>query len=383
MWRDYFADKNYRVFYLHTFGDRVATKLTEIFTAVYFYSIGMPLHFIFLFWGLEFGLRGVLAPLGPKLFSKLGATKTIAISYVSLFIYFVMVGSAPFSLKLAFFAFVFHSLAKAIYYPCIDALHAVLVKDGERGRQNSLELALAVLAGLVAVGLGTLILSHYPFMVLAGVVAILLVLSGWAASRLSTYSQPGMSFQDSYTFLASKEFRPYIVPFAAYSLAIIANIFVAPLFIFIYIGEIETFGAVIAATLTVELLVIIVAGRAVDLWKRKHLASAIVALQSIGNIGFLFIGNNPLQAFFVNAYNSNVWNAMRNTFETRVQSEANRSRKAFLFMASTQMTLCFMEIIALVVFAFVAFLNPGIVFFCVFASSIVGLIIAERTFFGR
>ena len=383
MWRSYFADRNYRVFYLHSFGDSIATRLTQIFTGAFLYSSGMPLHFIFLFLGLEFGLRGVLAPLGPALFSKIGLVKTVYLSYVLLIVYFILVGSAGVSLSVAFSAFIFHAFGRAIYYPCIDSLHALLVHEESRGRQNSIEIALMSLAGLVAVGLGTVVLTFYSFWMLAVIVAVILLITGGIVSWLDGVTPVPVRVKDSYTYLASQSFRPYLLPLGAYSLAIIANIFAAPLLIFISVGNIEVFGLVVGAALTVELLVVLAAGAVVDRYHHTRTAFIVVALQSIGNIGYLFLKGNPLQAFAINAFNTNAWNALRNNFETRVQREAKRSGSALLFMTAGQMTLCFVEVVALSAFALIAYWHQLAVFPVVFIASVVGLWIAERTLFGR
>ena len=383
MWRSYFADRNYRIFYLHSFGDSIATRLTQIFTGVYLYSAGMPLHFIFLFWGFEFGLRGLLAPLGPALFSKIGLTKTIYLSYALLIVYFLLVGSAGFSLPIAFSAFIFHAFAKAIYYPCIDGLHALLIHENSRGRQSSVEIALMSLAGLIAVGLGTVVLTLYSFWVLACIVAVILLFAGSVVGRLDTRPQTPLRVYDSYAHFTSSSFRPYLLPLGAYSLAIIANIFAAPLFIFIGVGTLETFGLVIGAALLVELAVVLAAGAAVDKYQQSRVAPIVVGLQSLGNIAYLFLKGNPVHAFAVSAFNTNAWNALRNNFETRMQREAKQSGSALLFMAAGQMALCFAEVIALSIFALIAYWHQLAVFPIIFIASVIGLWIAERTLFGR
>lgn len=383
MLQAYFANKNYVALYAHSFFDHVAGRLAEIFTGVYLYSAGMPLHFVLLYWGMEFGLRGALAPLGPLLLSRIGLTKTILVSYVLFLAYFVIVGSAPFSLGIAFSSFIFHSFAKAMYCPCVDALHSVLVHDANRGRQNSLELVLTSVASLLAVGLGTLVLSYYSFFVMVAAVALLLTFALHSASRLSLPGQAPLRFRDSYNYLTSKPFRPYLIPLAAYSLVIIANIEVAPLFVFIRMGRIETFGAVLGATFAVQFFLTLLWGDSIDRWKSRKSASVASILQALGNIAYLFMGTNPVRAFVVNAYNSTVWNLVRNSFETRNQTEANRDSSPFLFMAGLQMALCFTEIVALVIFALIAFFDPELSFIVVFLASVIGLFVAERTLFGR
>lgn len=373
MWQAYFSSKNYRVFYLHSFGSAVAVRLAEIFTGVYFYTLGMPLHFILLFWALEFGLRGALCPLGPMLFSRLGSTRTVTFAYSAFLVYFLMVAATPFSMTVGFLAFALHSLAMSVYYPCLDGLHALLVEEETRGRQNSCELIVDSLAGLVAVAVGSLVLSRYPFYVLAVMVALLLALSALAVSRLEAVRQERMEFRDSYRHLASAQFRPFLSSWAAYALAVIANIMVVPLFIFIRVGKIETFGIVIAAALFVEIIVLALAGQAVDKWKRAGVLKSVLGLQAIGNIAYLFLGQSPVAAFGLSAYNTNAWNAVRNNLETGIQRIMSRNARPFVFAAAVQMALCFTEVVALSIFALVAWWDSRAAFVLIFAASAAAL----------
>jgi MFS family permease len=383
MWRHYFTDRNYFAFYLHSFGDTVGSTLASVFTGAFFYSVGMPLYLILLFFGFEFGLRGALAPLGPTFFSRFGITKTICISYGFFIIYFIVVGIAPFSLAVAFFAFIFQSISRAIYYPCVDALHSVLVHEESRGRQYSLENALSLIAGLVAVALGTLALSHYSFWFLAGGAALSLAIAAYGASLFRNISQgTSIKFQDSYRYLFSEEYRPYAFPVAGYALAIIANIIIAPLFVFIRVGTFETFGIIIGLSIAIQMFIFGIVGAVVDRRNPKT-SSWVTGLQALGNLAYPFMGTNPVAVFFVNAYNTNSWNALRNTYEPHLQRDAKRSGSPFLFMSSVQMNLCFMEIIALSLFALVAFLWGATAFAIIFGASIVGLWVAQWYLFGK
>lgn len=380
MLRNYFADKNYSAFYLHSFGDTVGSTLAEVFTGAFFYSVGMPIYLILLFFGLEFGLRGALAPLGPAFFFRYGITKTIAISYGFFIVYFIIVGIAPFSIVVAFFAFIFQSISRAVYYPCIDALHSVLIHEENRGRQFSFENGLSLVAGLVAVALGTLALAHYSFWFLAGGAAIALLVAAYGASLFNVEASGNMEFKDSYSYLASKEYRPYVLPISGYALAIIANIIIAPLFVFIRVGKFETFGIIVGLSIVVQMVVFGIIGVIVDR-KNKKTSSWVAGLQALGNVAYPLMGTNPFVVFFVNTYNTNAWNAFRNTYEPRLQKDAKKSSSPFLFMSAIQMNLCFAEIIALSLFALVAYAWGAAVFAVIFGASVLGIWISHRYLF--
>jgi MFS family permease len=378
--REYFLNKNYTLLYLHVFGDKIGNRLLELFTGVFFYTLGMPLPLIFLFFAFEFGLRGVLAPLAPFLSHHVGVRKTMALSYVFLVIFFLMAYSARFSLTLGFFSFTFQALSRAMYYPCADTLHSVLIHDGSRGRQYTLEIVWSIVAGVLAVGIGSAALAH-AFLPAALGIGLVLALALVPVLYMEIPSVASVtSFFAPYQYLASREWRENILPIGAESFAIIANVIIAPVFIFTLVGTSSAFSTIILVGFAIEAILVLVYGAWVDRRGNKETLGVAGMLQGAGNVGYLLAPHIPSFLPFLNGFNNIAWDMFSSNYNTRIQQKAHKSVHPLLFNTASQMTLCFVEIIALSVFAFVAWLWGAMAFIAVFASSIVGLYVATKFF---
>jgi len=65
----------YATVLLNKLGDAVFS----FFVAAYLYSIGIPLAGVILFFGCEFGLRGILSPLGAMAVARFGCLQALGI----------------------------------------------------------------------------------------------------------------------------------------------------------------------------------------------------------------------------------------------------------------------------------------------------------------
>lgn len=380
MFSSYFPNKNYTALYLHVFADKITDRLVEVFSGAFLYSQGLPLPLVLLFYSLEFGLRGALAPIAPVLASKIGIRKSIAVAYTSLAVFFVIISLANNWLSIAFISFIFHSLARAIYYPCMDTLHSVFVQDGTRGKQYSLEVVLTPLAVLIAVGIGSAALtSHFIFVAIA--LAIILVLALLPLFMMDRFEAPfAKSIVQGYTYFASNKFKENYVPLTGYALAIIANLIVVPLFIFTHVGSVSTFSFVILTGLLFELLFTLLYGKWIDTKGHKKTITIASTFQAITNTGFMFISQQLKLIPFLTGLNSTAWNMYSSNYNTRIQQKADKSNQPLLFTTAVQMSLCFVEIVALSSFALIALKAGSLVFPIIFISSIIGLFLSTKYF---
>jgi MFS family permease len=380
MLASYFPDKNYNLLYLHVFGDRIGNRLLELFTGVFFYYLGMPLPFILLFFGLEFGLRGALCPLAPVLASRIGVRKTMALSYLFLLVFFFVVYLSHVSLILGFFSFIFQAISRGMYYPCVDTLHSVLVRNGTRGKQYTLEIVWTIVAGAIAVGIGSEVLlsAFVPAAIAIAVVLALAVIPVFFMDALDFSSE--ITFVSAYKYLASLEWRENLLPIGAESLAIIANVIVAPVFIFTLVKTSSSFSSVILIGLLIEAVAVLIYGRMIDARGNKRTLGAASLIQTVGNIGYASAALLTSFLPFINGFNNIAWDLFSSNFNTRIQQKAHKYSHPLLFNTASQMTLCFVEIVVLSIFALIAWYFGTAAFVIIFASSIVGLVVSTRYF---
>jgi hypothetical protein len=381
MFATYFSNKNYTAIYLHVFGDKIGNRLLELFTGVLFYHLGMPLPFILLFFGLEFGLRGLIAPFSSILVSKMGIRKAITLSYVFLLIFFVFIGFAHISLVIGFCSFIFQSLSRGIYYPCIDTLHSVFIKDGSRGRQYTLELVFTAIAGLLAVGVGSSVLAgKFVLAVVAlAVILAIAIIPLFFIDKVETVFTNRVS--DSYKFLSSKEFRENILPFSGQSIAIIANQIIVPVFLFVLVAEsTSSFTFILLLSIIIEMIITLLYGVWIDKKGHKKTLEGASFFQSIGNIGYIMAMRASSLLVFLTGFNNTAWDMYTSNYNSRIQQKANKSSNPFLFNTATQMTLCFVEVIVLSLFALIAWQWGNVVFLTIFLCSIASLFISTKYF---
>jgi len=375
---EYFPNRNYTSIYLFSIADGLADKFIEIFSGAFLYSLGMPLPLVLLYYGLEFGIMGAFTPLGPMLVARWGVIKSFTLSYVFMILYFASLVLATKSLWIGFFGFIFYGLARAINHPSIDGLRSALVSNTDRGKQYSLETVLKALAAIAAAALGVLLGSHI------GIVAIIFILSCVMAvssfSILREFPRPQqVTFAEPYKYLFSNSYRENLLPIAGQALAIIAIGNIAPLLIFLVVGNFKILGLVVALSVVLDMLVVIFYGRAIDKSLDKK-SSATAGLQGLGMLGYIFLVKSPISAFIINSYNRISWNIYNSSYSTRLDRKGLKTSQPFMFGAAHEMNLCFVEVVVLSLFAYIAYLFGKNIFAIVFLSSIIGLYLYTRYF---
>ena len=188
MLREYFKDPEFTRLYLHRFLFAFGTSAMHIFTGAYFLMHGMPLHFVILFFGLEFGFRGLLCPFSLYLFKKLGLTKALILSASSMILFFILVANAEYSLTVSFFSFILHAFGGSLYYPLSGVIEAIVIKeDSHRGRQYTFSIVADMLAVFLGAGVIAFLIGQYSFLHASVLIAICLVLSIYPIANFSKH----------------------------------------------------------------------------------------------------------------------------------------------------------------------------------------------------
>lgn len=381
MLSSYFLNKNYTILYLHTFGDKIGNRLIEIFSGVFLYSLGMPLPFVLLFFGFEFGLRGLLAPLAPICVSRFGIKKSIILSYLFLVGFFILLGFGQTSLWVGFFSFIFRSFSRAIYYPCMDSLHSIFIQEGTRTKQYTLELVWSAIAGLLAVGIGLIVLTQtFIFSITALVLVFMLAITPLLYLDSVKTTAP-VRFMGSFKYLSSPSFRENILPLSAQAVAIIANQIVVSLFIFIVVKQnTSSFTTTLIVGILIQACLTLLYGVWVDRKGYKKTLPIASFLQGVGNIGYVFARVIPTSLPILTGFNNTAWDMYSSNYNSRLQSKAQKSGEPFLFNTAIQMTLCFVEVVAFVIFALIAWQWGDAVFPVIFFCSVISLYISTKYF---
>jgi hypothetical protein len=379
MFQRHFSRKDYVALYLHAFGDGFADALFYLFSGAYLYTIGVPLHFVILFFGLEFGLRGMLSPVGLALAGRWGIGRTILLSYASLLCFFIAISQASQWIMVGFFSFIFFSFARALYYPCIDGLHAIAVDDADRGRQQTMEMTFITFAELIGVAVGAYVLSQYSYghlvLIAAGVLVCSVLPLFFILDRIPVEK---VGVQQSFSYIISPESRKNYPGLAGLAFSIIAAYVCIPLMLFILAGDFETFGIIMAVAIAVEIIVSLCFGWLFDTRGRERMLRASAVIKGIGDLAYAFILKGSV--FIIYTFNKVSWNMYRSSYESAVNHRSMNSGNPFLFSTGVNMVLCAVEIVTLSALALIAYFFGMWVFVVVVALSLLGMCLFVRYF---
>ena len=144
--KEYFHHQNYIAIYLQNFFDVLWKSVISTFSAVFLFRMGVPIHFILLFFAIQFGVMGILSPLCPVLLGKIGIVWTICIANAFRLVATVLLLSFHDFSAWIFIVSLFFSLDGAIYHPLSNSVVATYVENAHKGKVNSLNTLLGAIA---------------------------------------------------------------------------------------------------------------------------------------------------------------------------------------------------------------------------------------------
>ena len=371
---NYFPNKNYSAIYFHNFFDTLGKSMLEFLSAIILYQLGMPIHFILLFFALKFGFMGMLSPLSLVLTSKIGLNKTILTSS-----FFYIIGAILLILGnynnpiLLFSSFLFFALKGAIYHPLSNGIISMYVESNQMGKFNSLNTIIKFIGIFISVGIGSLLLIKGLKIYIIFMISFFLIIS------LLTYVfflekkkiNGKHSFKTIYSYLFSKDFKENIIPFSSQSFLIIERVLL-PLFIFIYFGDLKTTAIIILVSIFVEMIILYFFGKHIDSFSKKSFCEASW-LRSFSPIIFLVSYLNYKIVYFGQIYNRIVENIFETSFNTKLQGKAKKIIDPILFTTSKEMALCFAELIFLLILFAISILIKEKIFTLIFLGSFISV----------
>ena len=194
----------------------------------------MPLHFVLLFYGLEFGVRGFLCPFGLSFLNKVGIIKAQIIAAIFLILFFVGISFSDQNLWIGFFSLFLTAISGAIYYPFLNVFEAIYVRDNNnRAKQLSMSVvsgSLGKIGGAAGVGF---LLSGFGFDAVLVFITVCLILSIIPFLWLKAHAThiPTIKPADVYGFIVQDEFKSLWKPFFGEQLTIIVRTVMVPIFI--------------------------------------------------------------------------------------------------------------------------------------------------------
>lgn len=380
--RNYFLSNSYALVYAHHFFRNISSSAMYIFTGAYFLKLGMPLHFVLLFYGLEFGVRGLLCPFGLTFFKKVGLIKAQVVSAFFLVLFFIGISFAEDNLSIGFFSLFLAAISGAIYYPFLDVLEALYIEDDHnRTKQLSMSIVLGAVGRVLgAAGVGFLITYHgFNSVVILVSITLLLSIVPFLLMDDKTKNMKSVKPLEVYQYLTDENFKPFWLPFFGTQLLIIVRAVIVPIFIFTIVGELDSLGYLIALALILEKFLTLMAGHYTDKLGQLKTISFLSYSYPVAMGIFIFFAKTPLTIFFAQSFHqtlNNIYTSAFNSF-THQSVRNNLGNKALLFGAAWQMSLCFGELLVLPLYGLLAYFIGTNVFYVTFIGAALGVWIVK------
>lgn len=369
--KEYFYKKEYKYMYLSIFFFNFANALSETFGTVMLYKAGLPIYLILLIYGIRFLITGIITPLFVTISNKIGIAKCILISNVfSIINSYFMLNSE--SLHANIIIFVISMGLMGLSNPSSDSLSSKYVETKHRGRFNSLYFISKILGIVFASCLVAWGVISDNTLVLFSIIATFFMLQYIAIVKIDYKPAKKCSiFKSSIEYLIHSKSR-YKIIYALRSNHIIERSFV-PMYLYILLQDFKTFSIIIVLSLILQIITINLIGRYVD--KNIKRSNNLVSLiRVIITVIYLFAKDK-----IIISINKTVGDNLEKVYETSIQTSIQNIIKESkedhdLLSSVGQMSLCFTEVIVLVILSITSIFIKEKIFIVIFILSILSTI---------
>lgn len=369
--KEYFYKKEYKYMYLSIFFFNFANALSETFGTVMLYKAGLPIYLILLIYGIRFLITGIITPLFVTISNKIGIAKCILISNVfSIINSYFMLNSE--SLHANIIIFVISMGLMGLSNPSSDSLSSKYVETKHRGRFNSLYFISKILGIVFASCLVAWGVISDNTLVLYSIIATFFMLQYIAIVKIDYKPAKKCSiFKSSIEYLIHSKSR-YKIIYALRSNHIIERSFV-PMYLYILLQDFKTFSIIIVLSLILQIITINLIGRYVD--KNIKRSNNLVSLiRVIITVIYLFAKDK-----IIISINKTVGDNLEKVYETSIQTSIQNIIKESkedhdLLSSVGQMSLCFTEVIVLVILSITSIFIKEKIFIVIFILSILSTI---------
>ncbi|MDZ4231625.1 MAG: MFS transporter, partial [Candidatus Pacearchaeota archaeon] len=288
---EYFLKRDVTKLYLSVAIRNLALGMVLLFEPIYIYLyFGESLPLARLFFAAMFGLFGFLAPFGGRLMAKIGTTKSILLSLLFYFGYYLSLFFFPVSFLFVPLSLLLITAGMLLFWPAFHTDFARFSSEQRRGREVGRLNVISLIPLIVSPALGGWVLASFGYPVLFIVVLVVLL-----ASSLPLFycKETHEAYEDSYKKAWKRawrrENRGTTAGFAFAGLEHIIYFLFWPLFLFVLAVHFDSIGAIASLALVASSLFMLYVGRVSDTQDRSWLL----------NIGALWTSVSWVLKFFV------------------------------------------------------------------------------------
>lgn len=369
--KEYFYRKEYKYMYLSIFFYSFANALIGTFGTVMVYKAGSPIYLILLIYGVRFLITGFITPLFVTISNKIGVAKCILISNIFSIInsYFMLNSESLFT---NIIIFVISMGLMGLSNPSSDSLSSKYVKSEHRGKFNSLYF----ISKLLGTALASLFVAYGVIsnntIVLFIVIVISFILQYIMILQIDYKPQKKSStFNASIKYLLHSKSK-YKIIYALRTSHIIERLFL-PLYLYIVLQDFKAFSVVIVVSLMFQITTVTLIGKYADKDIKK--SNNLVSIMRVFITTIYLLVKNRIIISINKTIGDNLEKVYETSIQTSIQNIIKESKEDNDLLSSVgQMSLCFTEVIVLVILSIISKFIGKNIFYLIFILSIISTI---------
>lgn len=369
--KEYFYKKDYKYMYLSIFFFNFANALSETFGTVMLYKAGLPIYLILLIYGIRFLITGIITPLFVTISNKIGIAKCILISNIfSIINSYFMLNSE--SLYANIIIFVIAMGLMGLSNPSSDSLSSKYVESEHRGRFNSLYFISKILGTVFASCLVAWGVISNNTLILFSIIVIFFMLQYIAILKIDYKPEKKCNtFKAGIEYLMHSKSK-YKIIYALRTNHIIERLFV-PMYLYILLQDFKAFSVVIVVSLIFQIITINLIGKYVDKNIRK--SNNLVSLIRVIITAIYLFAKDKMIISINKTVGDNLEKVYETSIQTSIQNIIKESKEDHDLLSSVgQMSLCFTEVIVLVILSVISIFIKEKIFIVIFLLSILSTI---------
>lgn len=241
-----------------------AASLITVFEPIFFYTQGIPLWRIALYYALHYMLYAVLMPLGGMFAARFGYERSLTLSTPLFVLYFLtLVGLAQYP-ELFWVALVVLTVFKVLYWPAYHANFASYTDSKNRGTEQSWVRFVEYGASVAGPILGGVVAKMYGFPVLFLMAGMTVALAGIVLLRTRERPQ-GLSFAytSAWQIIFSRQHRQMVVGMLGWGEDLV-YLAIWPIWLMIMVGSVARVGAIASISAVVATIACFIVGEMTD-----------------------------------------------------------------------------------------------------------------------
>lgn len=290
-----------RELYLFLLFFSFAAALVTIFEPIFFYTQGISISRIALYYGLHYTLYILLMPLGGKFAARFGFERSLALASPLLAVHFLVLAGMERTPDLFWLAIVTLTVHKIFFWPAFHANFATYSDKHNRGTEQSWVRLILFSTGVIGPLIGGFVIGNYGFTALFMIAAGTLLIA--VAPLLRTRDQQHIAqvtYAKVWQNIISPSRRRLLVGMVGWGEDLVYLVF-WPLSLFVILGSTEQLGIVVAISVFIMIFWGFIIGELTDRYTARRVLRYTAPAVALANILRIF-PVTPLQAFGTELY---------------------------------------------------------------------------------